>query len=96
MTAITPLRAKRDDPAAARQLNQAVLGKRARVALERRLDQLEAEHATFTNTLIAVERAVRWLPETHRARARRRLRELGHDHQLDPFEDLDAVLDDAA
>ena len=95
-TTITPLRAERDQ-AATRQLKQAVVDKRARAALERRLDLLEDQHAHFTNTLIAIERAIKWLPETQRARARRRLRELGHDHQLEPFENLHAIIgDDAA
>ena len=67
-----------------------------REALDRRLDQLEAEHAEYTRTLHAVERAVRWLPDAHRARARRRLRQLGHDEQLDALANLRDTLSDAA
>jgi hypothetical protein len=38
--------------------------RRARAALERRLDQLEEERAAFDRTLVNVERAVEWLPDT--------------------------------
>ena len=78
-------------------MNYGAAAKRARKALDRRLDQLEAERAAYTRTLHAVERAVEWLPdETQRVRARRRLRQLGHDAQLDPFVNLRDTLSDAA
>jgi hypothetical protein len=86
----------RPNPDAVASVNRHAATKRAGKALDRRLEQLEAEHAAFTRSLIAVEKAVRWLPETQRARARRRLRDLGHERQLDPFQDLHAVLEDAA
>jgi len=61
------------------------LDKRAVEAFHRRVDQLEHRAAEQHRTLALVERAVRWLPEPERRRARRRLRQLGLDEQLDPF-----------
>jgi hypothetical protein len=70
--------------------------KRAVEAFHRRVDQLQHEHNEFHCKLITIERAVRWLPEPERARARRRLRELGLGEQLDPFAALRDVLGAAA
>jgi hypothetical protein len=69
-------------------MNQRLAAKRARDAFDRRLDQLEAEHAAFQSTLARVERAVRVLSDRDRPRARRRLRALGHDAPLDALENL--------
>ena len=75
-------------PDAVAAMNYGAVAKRARDALDRRLDQLEHEHEQFLRTLAAVERAVQWLPDAQRVRARRQLRQLGHDAQLDPFAKL--------
>ena len=83
-------------PVAHRTLEQRVAHKRAREALHRRLDMLEADLERIQHVVRQIERAIPWLAPRDRARARRRLRELGHDQQLDAFADLHAVLEDAA
>jgi predicted nucleic acid-binding Zn-ribbon protein len=80
-----------------RAATQRELNRRAVQAIDRRLTQLEHEHADFTRRLANIEKAVKWLPnETQRIRARRRLRALGHDQQLDAFAGLHDLIDDVA
>ncbi len=76
--------------------NPYLIAQHARDALEQRLQQLEHEHRQFQATLRDVEASVRWLPDDQRVHIRRRLRRLGLEQQLGPFEGLRAVLDDAA
>ena len=87
---------ERPAPDTVASINLQVRAKHARDALDRRLTQLEAEHADFQHTLAAVEQAVKWLPDTERVRARRRLRDLGLAEQPDALRDLHHTLDDAA
>jgi hypothetical protein len=72
------------------------LHERARTALHTRLDRLERERLDLLHALDACERAIRWLRPQDRPPARRRLRQLGHDKQIDAFEGLRAVMEDAA
>src|SRR5215216_1906815 len=75
---------------------QRELDKHAVEAFHRRVDQLEHRAAEQHHTLALIERAVRWLPEPERRRARRRLRELGLDEQLDALAGLRDTIEDAA
>lgn len=80
-----------------RAATQRELNRRAVQAIDRRLTQLEHEHADFTRRLGNIEKAVNWLPtETQRVRARRRLRALGQNEQLDAFAGLHDVIDGTA
>lgn len=96
MTAtVTPLK-QIDRGSISRAEEQRDAARRAHAALNTRLEQLEAEHDAFQRTLVAVERAVKWLPDRQRVRARARLRRLGFDQQPDAFEGLHDVIDGQA
>jgi hypothetical protein len=69
--------------AAARQIQ---IDRKAVAAFDRRLTQLEEQHAASMRTLRHIEKAVAWLPADSRPGARRRLTEIGLDpeqHTLD-------------
>ena len=76
--------------------NPYVAALNASVALEARLKTLEAQHAEFQDALRETEQSVKLLPDSHRVRARRRLRQLGLQEQPGPLADPRAVLDDGA
>jgi len=81
--------------AAHRSQAQRAHDKRATEAFHCRLDQFEQQANELRHALVLIEKAVRWLPGPERARARRRLRELGLHEQLDPFAGLRDMLDAA-
>ncbi len=84
-----------DRAATSRTLEQRQHDRRARDALHRRLDQLDHDATTLTLAVHQVERAVPWLAPRDRPLARRRLRELGHDEQIDALDGLRAMRDAA-
>ena len=85
-----------DRATTSRTLEQRQNDRRARDALHRRLDQLDHDAITLTLAIHCAERAVVWLAPRDRPLARRRLRKLGHDEQLDALGNLRDTLDDVA
>jgi hypothetical protein len=95
MTATTPLKAI-DRGSISPATNQRVAARRARTAFDTRIEQLEHENAALMRTLVNVEKAVKWLPDSQRVRARARLRRLGLEGQPDAFEGLHDIIDGSA
>ncbi len=90
----TPATHPRDT--APRTLEQGRNDRRARDALHRRLDMLDHDIEQLNRAVREIERAVPWLAPRDRPAARRRLRQLGHDEQLDALDGLRDTLNDAA